>query len=240
MRNIEVCLSPKLLDLFNLENKIAVVVDVLRASTIITTMLKNGAEKIIPVESLEIAKEYKAKGFLVAAERKGKKVDFADFDNSPYSFTPEIVKGKSIVYSTLNGTNTINLVKDARQVLIASFLNLNVVVDLLSSFENDIIIVCSGWQGNYCSEDVLLAGAISEKLIQTKKFRTTCDASNSAIDLWGIAKGNLFEYIKKTFQYKRLTSLGLGHVIEYCFTIGTTGIIPFLKDGYIIDFKKIL
>ena len=50
MKNkIEVCLSPKLFDQYSLDNKIMIIVDIFRATTIITTMFKNGLEKLIPV-----------------------------------------------------------------------------------------------------------------------------------------------------------------------------------------------
>ena len=128
MRKIEVCLTPDLFDKYTTDNKIVVVVDILRATTIITTMFENGLNKLIPVKSLDDAKSYKENDFLVAAERNGKKVDFADFGNSPFEFTPQNIKDKTIVYSTTNGTNTINIAKKANQIIIASFLNLSAIL----------------------------------------------------------------------------------------------------------------
>ena len=234
MNKIEVCLSPKLLDSFNLHNKIIVVVDILRATTIITTMFHNGLDKLIPVKTIDEAKELKGKGFLVAAERNGKKVDFADFDNSPYTFTTDVVKDKTIVYSTTNGTNTLQLVKDAKQVILASFLNLKSVSKYLIKEQKDILILCSGWKGNYCKEDSLFAGALSEILIANDYFFED-DSVSSSMELWNLAKSDLLEYIKTIFQYKRLEKLGLKHVINYCFQLDISDVIPVFKDGYVID-----
>ncbi len=94
MKTVEVCFTPALLNKYTLEDKLVVVVDILRATTMITTMFKNGLNKLIPVTDLNEAKKYKEKGFLVAAERNGEKIDFADFSNSPYVFTEENIKGK--------------------------------------------------------------------------------------------------------------------------------------------------
>lgn len=238
MNTIEICLAPKLLDNYSLKNKIVVVVDILRATSLITTMFHNSLNKLIPVKSLDEAKEYKDKGFLVAAERNGKKVDFADFDNSPFTFTADKISGKILVYSTTNGTNTINLVKDAEQVILASFLNLTTIAEYLINQQKDILILCSGWQGNYCTEDALFAGCLSEKLMQNN-FTFSDDTVSTSMEIWQNAQNNLQDYIKGIFQYKRLMEFGFKKIIEYCFQIDISDVIPTLHGDHIIDLKKI-
>ncbi|MDY6799690.1 MAG: 2-phosphosulfolactate phosphatase [Bacteroidota bacterium] len=238
MRTVEVCFTPELIGKYDIENKMVVVIDILRATTIITTMFKNGLYKLIPVKNLDEAKEYKEKGFLVAAERNGMKVDFADFNNSPYIFTKENIKGKTLVYSSTNGTNTINDAKIARQVVIASFLNLTAVANYIKKINFDVVLLCSGWQGNFCSEDAIFAGALSEKLLTTKHLTTNCDSLLASIDLWSLAKQDILTYIKTIYQYQRLSRLGLGDIIDYCFQIDITGEIPVLKDDYLVEQKN--
>jgi len=238
MNTIEVCLAPKLFDNYSIKNKIVVVVDILRATTIITTMFQNGLNKLIPVKTLEEAEEYKEKGFLVAAERNGKKVDFADFDNSPFSFTKEAIRGKTVVYSSTNGTNTINLAKDSDKLIIASFLNLSSAANLLIDQEKDVLILCSGWMGDFCTEDFLFAGALSQKLTSSNKYQVESDSVKASIHLWNIANKDITEYIKSISQYKRLSNFGFKDIVEYCFRIDITQVVPVLKDNYIIDLKK--
>jgi 2-phosphosulfolactate phosphatase len=238
MNTIEVCLSPKLFDNYSVENKIVVIVDILRATTIITTMFHNGLEKLIPVKSLDEAQELKKKGFLVAAERDGKKIDFADFDNSPFSFAKDKIQGKIIVYSTTNGTNTINLAKDSEKVIIASFLNLTAISNYLINQQKDVLILCSGWQGDYCTEDALFAGALIEKL-NNAKFEINSDSSNLSLNLWKEAKNDLLNYIKNIHQYKRLVGLNLEDIIEYCFKQDISDVIPIFIDKYITKINKI-
>ena len=103
-KSVEVCLTPALFNRFENKEAIVVIIDVLRASSAICTAFSNGALKIIPVAEIDVAREYKNKGYLVAAERDGFVLDFADFGNSPFNFTREKVEGKTIVYSTTNGT----------------------------------------------------------------------------------------------------------------------------------------
>ncbi|MCD4834610.1 MAG: 2-phosphosulfolactate phosphatase [Bacteroidales bacterium] len=239
MNNIEVCITPKLFDQYSLSNKIVVIVDVLRATTIITTMFHQGLKKLIPVKDLDEAKKYKEKGYLISAERNGKKIDFADFGNSPFDYTPENIKDRTLVYSTTNGTNTINIAKKSEMVLIASFLNFTSIADYLISQKKDVLILCSGWKGDFCTEDFLFAGALSEKLILSKNYFTESDSVLSSIDIWNLSKTDLLKYIKNIFQYKRLIDFGFKDIINYCFQIDITDVIPVLKEDYIIDLKKI-
>lgn len=237
MNNIEICLTPKLFHQYKVDDKIVVIVDILRATTIITTLFHNGLSKLIPVKNLDEAKEYKQNGFLVAAERNGKKVDFADFGNSPFEFTSEKIKDKTLVYSSTNGTNTINIAKQANQVIIGSFLNLSGISEFLGKQNKDIIILCSGWMGDFCIEDFLFAGALSKLLTNTNKFSFNSDSVQASIDLWNLANQNLSDYIKTIHQYKRLVNFGFQEIVEYCFKIDNTKVIPVLENDYLVDLQ---
>ncbi|MCB2195811.1 MAG: 2-phosphosulfolactate phosphatase [Bacteroidetes bacterium] len=237
MNNIEICLTPKLFQQYTVDDKIVVIVDILRATTIITTLFHNGLNKLIPVKSLDEAKEYKKNGFLVAAERNGKKVDFADFGNSPFEFTTDKIKDKTLVYSSTNGTNTINIAKQAEQVIIASFLNLSSVSEFLEKQDKDILILCSGWMGDFCTEDFLFAGALSTLLMNTNKFSFNSDSVQVSIDLWNMANQNLSDYIKTIHQYKRLVDFGFQEIVKYCFKIDITKVIPVLDNDYLVELQ---
>jgi 2-phosphosulfolactate phosphatase len=237
MQKIEICLTPKLIDTYSLNNKIVIIVDILRATSIITTLFKNGLSKLIPVKTIEQAEEYKKEGYLVAAERNGKKVDFADFGNSPFEFTPDKIKDRTLVYSSTNGTNTIKLVKNAEMLLIASFLNLTSISDFIIKQNKDVLILCSGWMQDFCSEDFLFAGALTEKLISSGKFGFNSDQVQISLDIWNIAKKDLNTYIKRMFQYKRLVEFGFKEIVEYCFKSDLTSVIPILENDEIVNYK---
>lgn len=238
MNDIEVCFSPKLFPLHESENRIVVVVDILRATSVICTMFKNGVNKVIPVKTIDDARKHKDNGSIIVAERDGNKLDFADFGNSPFYFTKEVVENKELVYSTTNGTNAITIGKDAKEVVIASFLNLSAITDYLLSKNEDILILCAGWKGKFCLEDSVFAGALSEKLIESNKYSTICDSTKASLDFWKLAKPNLMEYIQKVAQKERLQKLGLDNVIEYCHTIDSSDVIPSLNDNYLVDISK--
>ncbi len=237
MNLIEVSFSTDLFKHYDCKGKTVVVVDVLRATSVICTMFHNGVKEIIPVRSVDEAQNYKEKGFMVVAERDGKKLDFADFGNSPFYFTKEVVSGKTIVYSTTNGTNAITIGKEADQVIIGSFLNISAVTNYLLGQGKDVIILCSGWKGKFCIEDSLLAGLLSKNFLDSKIFTTKCDSVYAAIDMWSIAKDDLNTYIEKAAQKHRLKKLGLDDVIGYCLTLDITSIVPILNGDRIISIK---
>ena len=233
-RKIEVCFSPELFKFYKNDNAHVVVIDILRATSAICAAFANGAETIIPVPTIEEARDYKKRGYMVAAERDGVTLDFADFGNSPFNFTSERVQGKTVAYSTTNGTQAITQASTGLNVVIASFLNLTAISNWLINQPNgDVLFLCAGWKGRYCTEDSLLAGAIAQKLLESNKFTTNCDATYSSIDLWNVAKNDIFSYLERIAQRHRLKRLGLDDVLEYCFTPDSMDKVPFYRNGKI-------
>ncbi|MDC0584511.1 2-phosphosulfolactate phosphatase [Bacteroidales bacterium] len=233
MPKLEVCFTPKTYEEYRNNDAIVVVTDILRATSSICTAFINGAEKLIPVRTVEEAKDYKRKGFTVAAERDGFVLDFADLGNSPENFTPELVQNHTLVYSTTNGTNSIMMAKEAREVLIGSYLNLKATADYLIEKGHDVLILCAAWKNKFNLEDSVYAGALAELLLEAE-FETICDSTKAAIDLWGTAKEDLMGYINKTAQKGRLAKNGLDGCIEYCHTFNISTIIPKLENNYLV------
>jgi 2-phosphosulfolactate phosphatase len=237
VNRIEVCFTPALFPYFENHDAIVVVTDILRASSAICTAFMNGVDRIIPVGTVEEARNMKAKGFFVAAERDGIVKDFADFGNSPYNFTPERVKDQQIVYSTTNGTQAVQLASSSYRVLIGSFLNLSAVCRYLETSGRDVIILCAGWKNKFNLEDSLYAGALADLLLKTEKFETSCDSTIASCDLWNIARTDLMGYVEKAAQKHRLKKNGLDDVIEFCLTPDQTWIIPVLEHDYLIRMR---
>lgn len=233
MNKVEVCVSPALYPDYENRDAIVVVTDILRASSAIVTAFMNGVERIIPVGTLEEAKSFKDKGFMVAAERDGLVRDFADFGNSPYNFTRERIENKQIVYSTTNGTNAIQLASSGDQVLIGAYLNLDALAEHIIASDKDLLILCAGWKNKYNLEDTLFAGALAQKVLRGDNFETICDATNGSVDLYDLAKDDLMAYIDKVAQKQRLKKNGLDDVIEYCHTLNQTDVIPVLVGDYL-------
>lgn len=234
-RDLETCFSPALYVPQGHEGSIVVIIDILRATSSICTAFENGALSIIPVATISEARAYKDKGFLVAAERDGYVLDFADFGNSPFNFTPERVAGKTIVYSTTNGTGIIKKASSAGFIIIGSFLNISAIVSWISRQDRNVVLFCAGWKNRFNLEDTLCAGAIAEKLLSTSLYSTICDSTNAALDLWSLARNDLKGYIDKVAQRTRLRNKKLDDCIPFCLSMDRTGKIPVIKDGILIS-----
>ncbi len=233
-KGLEICFSPAIFDAHSDSEAIVVIIDILRATSSICTAFANGVSEIIPVETVEEAREMKNKGYLFAAERDGYVLDFADFGNSPFNFTPEKVGGKVVAYSTTNGTGMMKMASECHDVVIGSYLNFTALCRWLEVQDRKVIIVCAGWKKRFSLEDALCSGAIAERLLNSGRFTTCCDAVIAATDLWKMAQGDLLGYIEKAAQRSRLRDKGLDDCIGYCHTFDMTGIIPVLRDSKLV------
>ncbi len=199
MNTIEVCFSPMLYDSkITKDNFITVIVDILRATTSICAALGNGVKSVLPVAGIEAAKEYKNKGYIVACERNGQILDFADTGNSPSDFIKDEFKNKAIVFSTTNGTRAAGLAGDAVKIVAGSFVNISAVSEWLKSQNKNVVIFCAAWKNLFNLEDSVFAGALTEKLLKSSEYITECDAAKASLDLWSIAKHDLPGYLSKS------------------------------------------
>lgn len=238
-KNIEVCGSPQLFDLYNHSNSVVVVIDILRASSSMCVAFEHGAEKIVPVAGVEEAGKYRSKGFVIAAERDGEMIPGFDFGNSPFSFMGENVKGKSIALSTTNGTQAIQIAKQALQVVIGSFLNLDALCEWLSKQENDVLCLCAGWKNRLNLEDMLFAGAVVHQLKNSGLFSSDCDSAIAAEHLYLAAKGDLYKFLENSSHRKRLKRLKIERDIEYCLTPNQTRVIPVLNGEALVKLEEV-
>jgi 2-phosphosulfolactate phosphatase len=158
-------LLPELIPPGTLRGGVAVVVDVLRATTMIVHALSAGCVSVIPCGGVDEARSLAASlpegEALLAGERQGLPIDGFDLGNSPRSCTPEICCGKTMVMTTTNGTKAILASLDADRVLIGAFPNFGATAQLLHDDERRIHIVCAGTDGLISYEDSLLAGAFA-------------------------------------------------------------------------------
>lgn len=228
-KSIDVCLSPELMHLYKVHDRTVVVVDILRATSCMTTAFAHGIESITPVAKLEECLSMKSKGFFTAGERDGKKVDGSDLGNSPFEYMNPALKDKKIAFTTTNGTQAIEKSRGAREVIIGSFLNLSSVVRHLLFGKNNILIVCAGWKGKVNLEDTLFAGAVVDKL---KDFiEPDCDAPLAAQHLYNLAKDDMVKFLSNSSHVKRLAKLNIHKDIEFCLTPDQYQVVPVLRDG---------
>jgi 2-phosphosulfolactate phosphatase len=170
MPAVHVHLLPSLIPPGALRGGVAVVVDVLRATTVMVHALASGCEAVIPCLEVDDARRAAAAlppgTALLGGERGGLPIAGFDLGNSPASYTPEACRGKTLVMTTTNGTKAILASLEAERVYVAAFANLGrmageiAVQCLKADHGKDVHIVCSGTEGHVSLEDTLLAGAL--------------------------------------------------------------------------------
>lgn len=234
-RNIDICLTPELLHLYEIKDRVVVVVDILRATSCMTTALAHGVERIIPVATLEECKSYQNQGLLAAAERDAKKAEGFDLDNSPFSYMQDHLKGKTIAMTTTNGTLAITKSKEAVEIIVGSFLNKTAVINYLRSQPNHVLVLCAGWKGKVNLEDTLFAGALVDEL--KDEFKVEDDATLGAHTIYSCAKFNMLKSMASSSHVKRLHRLNLAKDIEFCIREDVYDIIPVLRGNALEKMK---
>lgn len=168
MPGLHVHMLPALADPEELADGAVVVIDVLRASTTMIHALAHGAARIIPCESVTeaqaVAARFPRADVLLGGERGGVKIDGFDLDNSPRSYTPEVVAGKTIVFTTTNGTLALRRAAQAERVLVGALVNLQAVLTHLRDHTGSVHLLCAGTDGRLTAEDILCAGLLVWRL----------------------------------------------------------------------------
>ena len=232
-QNIQVCLVSDLFSNYTLsKNCIVVVVDLLRATSVISTAFHYGVKEVIPVSTLDAAKKYLNKlNTIVAAERNAESIDGFDYGNSPFQYMNNDIKDKTLVLTTTNGTKAIQIAKDYH-VITASFINIDAVAKYLLDSDRDILILCSGWKGVFNLEDSIFAGHLISQLISIKKMNINCDSVLVSLELFKNAKGDYFQFLANSAHRKRLKHLNIEKDTIFCLNPDISSkIIPVLKNG---------
>lgn len=236
-KNLDVCLTPELLHLYPVENKIVVVVDVLRATSCMTTAFAHGIKEIIPVKTVAECVALKDKGCLAAAERNGEKQEGFDYGNSPFSYMSECIEGKSLAMTTTNGTIAIKNAEKADKIIIGSFLNITAVKEYLIKEDKDVLILCAGWKGRVNLEDTLFAGMLVDKV--WNDFEVNHDGSLVAHSIYVNAGDNKLKFLNGCSHFKRLSKLNIQKDIEFCLTEDVYKVVPFVEGHRVISCETV-
>ena len=243
MNSVETLFIPEEIKNTELEGKLVVVIDVLRASSTIVTALANGCRGFIPILSPKQAKEkaqqFEKERILLGGEREGKKIEGFDLGNSPREYKGEVVKGKTIIFSTTNGVKTLEMAKNAHRIIIGSFLNLHAVGDYCANYRGDILIICAGKEGKYSLEDAACAGMLVDSL--KNALSDACkesDANLTAQLLYEKFGNNILKILRKSQHGRYLESIGLEKDLMFCSQLDFFHIVPIFRDG-IISIKKL-
>ncbi len=241
---IEVILTPAELPALaarDLGETVCVALDVLRATSTFVTALHHGAAAVIPVSEISEALKIKRQRpeVLTGGERHGLKIrangyEF-DFGNSPREYTPDKVRGKTIVSTTTNGTRALQACAHAKSVLAGSFLNLARTAQFLNENPREnLIIVCAGTGERTALEDVAAAGALCETIAAGKTNAALSDSARLAVSAFKQAKGDLLKSLGKSENAARLLAIPeLCDDVPFCLRRDVFDVVAVMKDGEI-------
>jgi len=241
MKKINVCLSPALFTYYAEKDTTIVMIDAVRASASICTAFENDVQFIVPVSEVNDALMYKARGYKIAGERNGKKLKGFDFGNSPFNFTEENIKGEKLAFTTTNGTQVINLVKNSGlkriDLLIGSFINISALSEYLIKQEKNILLLCSGWKNTLNIEDTLFAGRLAHLLLKKQEFEIP-EATNLALNIYKNSGNSFFDFVINNSPRLKSKLEFLEKDIRYCLTEDITEEIPFLKGDKLLSIDE--
>jgi 2-phosphosulfolactate phosphatase len=216
----------------DLAGKTVLVIDVFRSTSCIVTALHNGAESVLPVETVTEARDSQRQGDLLAGERYGKKLPGFDLGNSPLEFQAERIYGKRIVMTTTNGTRALHKSQKAARVAAASLMNARASAYYALETQKDVAILCSGTQDVYSLEDGLCAGLLIDELLHA-------GGESAGINDFGLsqhgaylqAKSRLTEVLRTCSNGRKLIRAGLEADLLHCARVNTVSLVPVMQEG---------
>lgn len=212
-----------------INGKIVVVIDMFRATSVIVTALNNGCKEVIPYltieETLNHARKFNKKKYILGGERKAVKIDGFDASNSPLEYTEELIKGKSLLMTTTNGTRTLAKATSAKRILVGAMINAKAVAKKIININEDVVIINSGTNGNFSMDDYICSGYIINEVLNDYKNIELTDIAKTANIIYEGHK-DILSYVKEASHYSVMKSLRLDDDIEYCTKKSIIDIVP--------------
>ena len=220
-----------------IKDKTVIVIDVLRATSVMITALVNGARSIVPVltvkEAIDESNSRSPGSYLLCGERNSCKIEGFHLGNSPLEYDTDTVKGKDIILTTTNGTRTLKACRKAHKVFVAAFINLQAIADVVA-FNDEITLVCSGTQGKFSMDDGICAAMLIDYLSRNNVVETD-DMGSILHENFLLKKGNLMNLLEKCEHLNKLQSIGLSNEVNYCLQTNITNHVPVYnpEDGQV-------
>jgi 2-phosphosulfolactate phosphatase len=220
--------------------RVVAVIDVLRASTSITTALANGARAIVPFESSEEvvtrSKAFERSDVLLVGERRMLPIAGFDLGNSPLQFTRDAVEGKTVLMTTTNGTPAISATSGARDVVIASYVNYTAVLTMLRAAlrgGTDIVLICAGRERQFALEDAGCAGRYALNVTKRSANIELSDAAQACTLIDRKYGDNILKLLQSSDHGRALSAAGFADDLAACAAIDAHPVIPIYQDRQI-------
>ncbi len=236
---VDVFMTPAELTPADVQGRVVAVIDVLRASTSIAVALNNGARTVVPVEDANEAitrtRELERSKVVLAGERKMVAIPGFDIGNSPLEFTADRVSGRTVMITTTNGTRALLALQGARDIVVASYVNLSAAAAMLkaASRSTDISIVCAGSEGHFSLEDAACAGRYVRSIQKPGVSLDENDASCAAALIDRKYGDNIAKIFKDSSHGQALIEAGFGDDLDACALVDSHPVVPIYQDRQI-------
>jgi 2-phosphosulfolactate phosphatase len=235
--NVSVVLSPAELSARSLDGCIAVVIDVIRASTTIVAALVHGARCVIPAlterEALTLASAYSPSEVLLAGEKGGEKIEGFPFGNSPLELSSPVVSGKSVILTTTNGTRLLLKAREAGLITVCGFVNIRHIAEWVCRQARDVVVLCAGRSGTFSLEDAVCAGMLATLLLESDSIEDEDDAARAARFLYATYAGSLHRLREDSRLARALAGLGREEDLKACLSVDLYKAVPLFANGAI-------
>lgn len=236
--DVEVFLTSSNVTEDDVKDRSVVVIDVLRACSTIATALHHEARSVVPVPDMaaagKIASNLDQSSFLLGGERDGDRIEGYHLGNSPLEYTRQVVRGKTIILNTTNGTPALDVVRAARHVVAACLLNAARVVDFLRRAGADIAIVCAGRRNRVSLEDTLCAGLLLERLWEGRTPTDVSDTAHIAVTQYRQDAAHLGAAVRRCNHAQWLLQKGYGADVDYCIQVDALPVLPYYDDNRLV------
>lgn len=223
---IDVLLGEAQVALADVADRVVVVIDVLRAATTVAAALDAGARAVIPFETVDetasCAKAYARGEVQLAGERRMIKIAGFDLGNSPAEYTPASVDGRTILYTTTNGTLALAATHGARSCYFAGFVNVAATVASVRSAirqGGDVTLICAGHERRVALEDVVCAGRLVRGITANVESVTRGDGARVAEMAERPFMGGIASVALEAGHATSLSAAGFERDVELCLTL---------------------
>ena len=215
-----------------------VVIDVVRASTTIVAALTHGARGVVPVgtpeEGVARLRASPAGSAILGGERGGIPLPGFQCGNSPVEYTAERVGGRTVVFTTTNGTRALLAVASVARVAVGGFVNAAAVVRWLARVPGGALLVCAGELGRFCLEDATCAGLLAARLRTERPHTVLSDGARAAEILYAHYRDDLSRVLDDAAWARVLAARGQGADLPPCVGLDTSEIVPIVRDGTLV------
>jgi 2-phosphosulfolactate phosphatase len=216
------------------DHRVAVVIDVLRATTSVLVLVERGCEEVCIAPSIDAARRYRSAhvGVLAAGEQGGRAPAGFDLGNSPVAFAQSDVAGRRVVLATTNGTRALHLVRAAPVCLLGCLRNRSATARAAVSAayrqELDVAIICAGREGRFSLDDAYTAGAIVDAAIAGSSGADHLGLTDAALAARALycAHPDAGDVFRAARAGRHLIEIGLAEDIPYCAEPDRSSIVP--------------